>query len=111
MEVRRSRLTGVLAGVLLSLPALFLALLSAGAGHGDYGFARALFPVPMLLTLIQGDTIGILSMATSLLQFPLYGLVLADAFARRRVLWAALLVIVHAAAALFCFAGIVPNFS
>lgn len=109
--MRRAHLTGVLAGVLLSLPALFLALLSAGAGHGDYGFARALFPMPMLLTLIQSDNIGILSMATSLLQFPLYGLVLADAFARRRMGWAALLVVVHAAAAILCFAGIVPNFS
>ncbi|WP_156956941.1 hypothetical protein [Sphingomonas astaxanthinifaciens] len=104
-------MTGALAGVLASLPALFLALLSAGAGHGDYGFARALFPVPMLLTLIQGDSLGRISLAASLLQFPIYGLVLADAFARRRMLWAALLVIGHAAAAIPCFAGTVPNFS
>ena len=76
---------GIGLGVLVELPALFAALISGGAGHGDYAAARALFSAPMLLTLLEGDTIGPFSMI--------------------------LLALAHLIAASACFAGTLPNFS
>ena len=50
-------LTGVLVGVAVTPVAAVLAEMSAGAGHGNYGLARLLFPGPMFLTLLAEDTI------------------------------------------------------
>ena len=72
---------GTAVGFLVELPSLWLALLSAGAGHGDYGAARALFPLPMLMTLIEGQ-IGVFSFGLAFLQFPFYGAILGWAVAR-----------------------------
>jgi len=60
---------GIAVGFFVELPSLWLALLSAGAGHADYGAARALFPLPML-TLIAGQ-IGAFGFGLAFLQFPL----------------------------------------
>lgn len=74
---------GTAAGTLIGLVAFVIAIVSAGAGHGDYVGARALFPIPMLLTLLQGNSIGPLSMVLAMIQFPLYGAFLS-AVARER---------------------------
>jgi hypothetical protein len=91
--------------------ALSLAILSAGAGHGDYASARALFPLPMLLTLLQGDTIGLLSMISAVVQYPLYGALIMRA--RLGGDYRAILVggILHVLAVATCFSGALPNFS
>jgi hypothetical protein len=104
-------LKGVGIGVLIELPALLFAFMSAGAGHGDYGAARALFPVPMLLTILTDDTIGLLVGSLALLQFPLYGALIAWNIRRgfRRPL--APVAVLHIVAAVACFAGLLPNFS
>jgi hypothetical protein len=53
-------LIGAIRGAGLELPALLLAIVSAGGGHGDYVAARVLFPLPMLLTRLEGE-IGMFS--------------------------------------------------
>lgn len=64
---------GFLVGLGITPVAFFLALYSAGAGHGDYGLARLLYPVPMLATLLTNTTITGLSIGLAALQFPAYG--------------------------------------
>jgi hypothetical protein len=102
---------GLAAGVLLALPALLAAIASAGAGHGHYVAARALFPAPMLLTLLQHHRIGAASITVALLQFPLYGALLGWSVARRKYLAAGIVAAVHGLAAALCFSGWVANFS
>jgi hypothetical protein len=97
-------------GAFVSLPALFLAVMSAGAGHGDYIAARMLFPYSMLLILVEGS-IGALSQAVGLLQFPLYGALLGWSLWRRSWGAAILVATLHVIAAAICFAGILPYFS
>jgi hypothetical protein len=102
--------SGAALGLLLGFPALFAGIISAGAGHGDYVAARALFPVPMLLTLLEGS-IGVLSAGLALLQFPIYGGLLGWTFVRKAYLPAAAVGSLHLVAAILCFAGALPNFS
>jgi hypothetical protein len=102
---------GFALGLVVEVVALFLAILSSGAGHGDYAAARALFPVPMLTTLLEGDTIGLLSMTLALVQFPLLGALTGYCLAITR--WTPLIAvgIVHLLAVLAAFSGVIPNFS
>jgi hypothetical protein len=105
-----SILSGAALGLLLEIAALIASIASAGAGHGDYVAARALFPASMLLTLVEGK-IGMLSMAVALLQFPIYGGLLG--WARVREIWLPVMVAgsLHLVAAIACFSGTLPNFS
>lgn len=102
---------GFALGLVVEAVALFLAVLSGGIGHGDYAAARALFPVPMLTTLLEGDTIGPLSLGLALAQFPLIGAL--TGYCRARGRWTPLIVVaaVHLVAMLAAFSGIIPNFS
>ena len=97
-------------GLLAAIPAVFLAVMSGGAGHGDYAAARALFHVPMLLTLVE-DSIGPFSIALTLLQFPLYGAVTGYGIARNSWRPPLLLSAIHLAGVIACFSGVLPNFS
>jgi hypothetical protein len=106
----KSVVWGAALGFLLGLPALVAAAMSAGAGHGDYVVARALFPAPMLLTLFDSH-IGMLSMAVALLQFPIYGGLLGWTVVRQAYLPAAIIGSVHLVAAILCFSGPLPDFS
>jgi hypothetical protein len=101
---------GLALGVLAALPALLVAVMSAGAGHGEYVAARALFPASMLLTLIEGS-IGPLAIAVGLLQFPLYGALMGWAIACEKIWLIAVVAFAHLAAVIFCFFGVLPDFS
>jgi hypothetical protein len=103
-------LAGVALGTLIELPALLVAIASSGAGHGDYVAARALFPLSMLLTLLEGS-IGVFSGGLALLQFPLYGALLGWARWRRSYGAVILVASLHLVAAIACFTGILPSFS
>jgi len=103
-------LVGTACGASVSLPALFLAVVSAGVGHGHYVAARMLFPYSMLLTLLEGS-IGALAQGVGLLQFPLYGALLGWCLWRRSFGAAILVASLHLVAAAICFAGILPYFS
>lgn len=104
-----------LLGVVVGFFAIVLAMASGGAGHGHYVFARALFPLPMLITRVTHDTIELPSMAIAILQFPVYGIALGWAISDHKRLAAWLIVgallLAHLAAAMVCFSGFVPNFS
>lgn len=101
---------GTVLGVIAEFAALVVTIASAGAGHGDYVLARALFPFSMLLTLVEGS-IGTLSMMVGLVQFPIYGALLVWAFVRKAWLPAVAMVLLHLAAAITCFSGVLPYLS
>jgi hypothetical protein len=102
---------GLALGVLVSVLAVIAAVVSGGAGHGDYVAARALFPLPMLLTLLEGGAIGAVSIAVGLLQFPVYGALLGWSVTRKNHLPAVVVTLAHVIAASLCFEGALPNFS
>ena len=102
---------GLVSGVLVALPAIAAAVISGGAGHGDYVAARGLFPTPMLLTLLEGDRIGAISIGVGLLQFPIYGALIGWSVVRRNNRPVVVIALAHMIAALVCFTGTLPNFS
>ena len=106
----RPVLIAAVIGLLPGFAAVFLALLSAGAGYGDYAAARGLFPASMLLTLVEGS-IGPLAIAVALMQFPFYGCLLGWSVARNAYLAAVVVGLLHLAGAIICFSGVLPNFS
>jgi len=106
----RSVVAGAVLGLLVELPAVLAAIISSGAGHGDYFAARALFPLPMLLTLVEGS-IGVLSITLILLQFPIYGVLLGWARVRNAGLPVLVVALLHLGATIACFTGMLPNFS
>lgn len=103
-------LVGIGIGTCIELPAISAAIISGGAGHGEYVAARALFPLPMLLTLLEGS-IGAFSGGLALLQFPLYGALFGWIIWRRSFGAAIMLAALHLGAAIACFAGALPDFS
>ena len=103
--------TGFALGLAIEVAALFLAVMSAGAGHGSYAAARALFPVPMLTTLLEGDSIGPLSITLALAQFPALGALAGYSLARARRTPLVVAGLVHLVAMLVAFSGAIPNFS
>ena len=96
---------GLALGLLVGLPALALAVVSGGAGHGDYGFARLLFPWTMLLTQVEGNVITQPLLVLALAQFPLYGALIGATLSNRRVRTTAVVAIgiFHVIAAAICF--------
>src|SRR5262245_47802755 len=105
-------ISGVVIGVLVTPLAASWGVISAGAGHGHYEFARLFFPYTMLLTRLTGDTITLPLMALALIQFPLYGLVIGLAAAKGHIALAMVpLLVVHTATVILCFSGMIPNFS
>ncbi len=82
---------------------LLLALISTGAGHGDYFWARVLFPFTMNSLWIV-HYISYPFVALAVIQFPLYGFLLGQANIRgrfRRCL--TLLLLIHSLAAIVLF--------
>jgi hypothetical protein len=77
---------------------LFLGLVSTGAGHGNYLWARILFPYTMLSTLIF-ESITVPFMLLAIIQFPLYGIALEIARRRQRfLLMSVALLVLHSLA-------------
>jgi len=99
-------------GICVTFPAIVLAVESGGAGHGDYVAARALFPIPMLLTHFTDDSITIASIVLAFIQFPVYGAVIAAQRKWKTVLKVAICVVsVHVITTAACFSGCLPSFS
>jgi hypothetical protein len=85
-------LLGIGIGIVVTPPALLLAMLSAGAGHGDYGFALLFYPVPVCLARLTGEFAP--TLALGVLQFPVYGAAIGySAATHRRVFIAVMLII------------------
>lgn len=72
---------GLAVGVVIGIAAVAVAIMAAGAGHGTYIPAIAMFPFAMILTPLT-DSISPIAMVVALVQFPLYGWLIARASAR-----------------------------
>ena len=107
----RAVAAGFALGIAVELAAIAAAVASAGAGHGDYVAARALFPAPLLLSLLEEGRIGPLSLAAGLLQFPLYGGLLLWSVAQRNYRPAIAVALIHFLGVLVCFSGTLPDFT
>lgn len=106
----RAALLGAALGLLVFLPAIVLAFLSSGGGHGDYVAARILFPYSMLLTLIEG-AIGPVALLIGIIQFPLYGGTIALPGSSKPSRAVLTLGTFHLAAVVACFSEILPSYS
>jgi hypothetical protein len=105
-------LAGVGIGVVITPVAVMLAIISGGAGHGHYEFARLFFPYTMLLTRFVGDTITGPLIGLALAQFPLYGAVIGITRSKPSAAVAGVLLLVaHTVAVVLCLSGVIPNFS
>lgn len=107
-------LVGVIIGMLIESMAVVLAVMSAGAGHGHYEFARLFFPYTMLLTRLVSDEITWPLIVLALVQFPLYGAIIWIAGLKSSgsaAVAGVLLLVPHAVAVVFCFSGVIPSFS
>ena len=103
--------TGLLLGVAVTLPALIVAFLSGGMGHGDYVAMRLLYPVPMALTLTTGDSIILPLFLIMVVQFPICGWLLSIWRIPRVRIALGVILVVHVLATVVCFGGFLPNFS
>ena len=83
----KSKIIGTIVGVAVTPVALLLALISSGAGHGDYLAARLFFPAPMLAADFFGQ-ITIPALLLACIQFPTYGWFVGESWEpARRQLW------------------------
>ena len=97
---------GLIFGLCATPVALLLALFSAGSGHGHWVLARALYPIPMLVTLLTDKTVTSLSVGLAVAQFPAYGALVAPGGSVRSLA----LVAVHLAAVAAAFSGVLDYF-
>lgn len=107
----RAFLLPLVLGLLLTPPLLLVAIASAGAGHGNYFWAKVLFPFTLLSVLVF-DSITTPFIALAVIQFPCYGLILGKANVRGRLgRYAGLLLLIHSLAVIACFVLANANFS
>ncbi len=101
----------VIVSLIVTPLALLLGIGSGGAGHGDYFWAKILFPYTMLSTfLFESITAPFILLA--IIQFPLYGFILAFASERKR--FGSLVIVLamaHILAAALCLFLASDNFS
>jgi hypothetical protein len=64
-------------GILPTIPAVFLAIASGGAGHGGYLFAWLFYPLELILVGLFGDGSVTCVEVLALAQFSIYGGILA----------------------------------
>jgi hypothetical protein len=82
---------------------LYVGLVSAGAGHGSYFWAKVLFPYTMLAAKVVNSITTALE-GLAIAQVPIYGLLLGLGAKAARLLGVVLgLVVVHAAVVIACF--------
>ncbi len=83
---------------------LFIGLMSAGAGHGDYFLAKILFPYTLISTAMS-DGIEPPFIWLAGFQYPIYGVVMGLANVRRKLIIAGgALSVLHAIAVVGAFA-------
>jgi hypothetical protein len=90
---------------------LFLGLVSAGAGHGDYLLAKILFPYTLLSTAVF-ERIETPFMVLTVVQYPAYGVAMGIANVKRKLFSSgAALALVHTVAVIAAFLFASPYFS
>ena len=101
----------IIVSLILTPIALLLGIGSGGGGHGDYFWAKILFPFTMLSALLFGSiTVPFILLAVT--QFPLYGIGVGYAHGGgRSARLAIILLLAHTAAAAVLFLLNDENFS
>jgi hypothetical protein len=119
MNVKRLILCTAI-GVLVTPVAAFLAIASAGAGHGQYVWAKVFFPFTLLMphffpdrTAQYPESITTPWIIFALVQFPLYGAAIGLATQNRKAAYpvCSLIFLLHAIGIAICFSGVIPSFS
>ena len=101
----------VIVGLIATPLTLLLALSSAGAGHGDYFWAKIFYPYTML-SAIALKSITIPFMVVAVFELPAYGAVLGTSWSRGNLkLYSIGLLFLHTSAVITCFAIRSENFS
>ena len=103
-------LKSCLVGIAVTPGCLFLAFVSAGAGHGTYGMARVSYPYSMLLVRLTGSlTTPLLVLAVA--QYPIYGCLLGLGLTQSKMRHAVLVLFaVHVSAVVATFSGLLSDF-
>jgi hypothetical protein len=97
----REDIMGVTIGVAVTPVVLILAMVSMGAGHGDYLWAKLFFPV---LTLVMVAGAGVFVVPFALVQYPYFGWYMGRCISKRRfVRLAVVLLILQVIPMLFMF--------
>ena len=110
MNARRFWIPFVVFGALTPFM-LFLGLISAGAGHGDYVLAKMLFPYTLLSTAAFAR-IEWLFVFLAVIQYPAYGVLIGLANVRRKlVLAGGALTFIHSLSVIAAFVFANPSFS
>lgn len=97
------QIIGLGIGIWLVVPAILIALASAGAGHGDYFWDIVLLPYATLALLPRDDSMPVI-IFLACVQFPIYGWIAGGAFqpqASKLRLW--LLLASHGIAVLLAY--------
>jgi len=101
----------VIVGLVATPFTLLLALSSAGAGHGDYFWAKVFYPYTMLSAMAFGS-ITIPFIVVAILELSAYGVVIGTGWSQGKLkLYSAGLLLLHTSAAITCFAIRSENFS
>ncbi|HZH30389.1 MAG TPA: hypothetical protein VEY11_06460 [Pyrinomonadaceae bacterium] len=101
----------LIVGILLTPVCLLLATGSAGAGHGDYFYAKLLYPYAMISVLVF-DSLLLPSILFAVPQFPLYGALCGLAAAKGHRWMVGLgIIMTHALAVALCFLLLSSNFA
>lgn len=110
--MRASTFSASLIASLVATPiCLLLALASGGAGHGNYLWAKVVFPYTMLSTLAF-ESITRPFIILAIIQFPLYGVALGLASRKHRFAHMAIaLPVIHLLAVMILFLSGSENFS
>jgi hypothetical protein len=89
---------------------LLLALSSAGAGHGDYFWAKVFYPYT-ILSAIALKSITISFIVVAIFELPAYGALLGISWSRGKLkLYSIGLLLLHTSAVIACFAIRSENF-
>ena len=95
-------LTFLIIAIMLTPLMVAIAYLSAGFGHGNYIWAKILFPYTMIFAMIIGEISKYL-IALMIAQFPIYGLILGIASLKDKCLKTALfMAAIHSSSVLAC---------
>ena len=97
----REDIVGITIGVAVTPVVIMLAMVSAGAGHGDYLWAKVFFPV---LTLVMVAGAGAFVVPFAFVQYPFFGWYIGRCISKRRfVRLAVILLILQVIPMLFMF--------
>jgi hypothetical protein len=92
----------VIVSIIPTFFGFLLAIMSSGAGHGDYLWAKVVFPVSMLSSIATSE-ITPFAIIIAALQFPVYAFVLSIAKSGKKTLYVGLAILgLHISAAVLC---------